>query len=458
MSSLPAWPCPIHSNVLYHPPSINPYIISCNTNFAGSDLPFLHLETLLDCLKACDNYTQDSTVANGAACVGVTFAGPEHIQNNCYLKYAASSASSVDASSNLQSARRQGYQIGGASVIDIGQLGGGEDNISSTITATNSADNNKPPIATPTPTPIISSQASSAAVIPPSSKPQATQATSSTTIIVYQSAPSASVTFPVGTSSRPAVAYAMSDTLTTHPRSSASQTTSSITQTRTPTSQIVPPFSTSLLIASTSSPASSSTITLQPQQTSHKASGSSSTLKLALAISLSSLFALILLFTALLVFFRRRRRRRRRRVSAPKLLPSETLPALYPIPPPVPPPKTSPVKTRSRFELDTPFSAADAELSATPIEPVPHSSWSNWKRPRTLAHAELEADGALEARALAELPGWVDTMPMPKDTAESGERHGEDIGWGPGSETGTTVVGVSSPEQNFQPRLSYGRK
>ncbi|KAL9618336.1 MAG: hypothetical protein Q9160_006918 [Pyrenula sp. 1 TL-2023] len=197
-------------------------------------------------------------------------------------------------------------------------------------------------------------------------------------------------------------------------------------------------------MASASSPASTPIISPQPQPTSHKASGSS-TLKLALAISFSSLFALILLFTALLVFLRRRRRRRRR-VSAPRLLPSDTLPALYPIPPPVPPPKTSPVKLQRMFELDTHFSAADAELSATPIEPAPHSSLSNWKKSRTVAPAELEADGVLEARALAELPGWLDTMPTTKDTAGGGERLGDDSGWGSGSGTGTTVVGAASPE------------
>lgn len=407
MSSLPAWPCPLNSDVLYDPPVANSYVVSCNTNYPGSDLSFLHADTLTDCLHACDTCSQDSSKANGAACVAVTFGAPS-VQNNCYLKYAATSVLSVSSSSNMHSARRQGYGIGQGLVMDTGQLGAGSDSVASTIIATDSAhNNNAPPTLTST---LTAPQASSIALAASASVSQPTQSTSSTTVVVYQAAPSASFSSSATSSIHPAVALALSGTHT-EPLP-ASTPKSSPSNTRTPaltkfTSPAVTVSTTTALTTSTPSSALPSFPSLvpemRPQDDPHRSSGTSLALKLGLAISVSSVFTIALLSFAIFMYFRHRRRRR---ISIPRQLPPTALSSLYPIPPPVPPPKNYTSKPRSMHELGTPFTTVDAELNANPIKSL--STLTTWKRPRTLAKAELEAPGALGIKELAELPGWID--------------------------------------------------
>lgn len=433
MSSSPVSPCPDHSNVLYQSPTTNSYIISCNTNFLGNDLLFLHADTLVDCLKQCDNYAQDPAKANGAICVAVTFGTP-NIQNNCYLKYAASSVSSVSASSNLQSARRQDYEIGQAPIIDSGQLGGRSGSVTSTVTATNSADNVNTTPATKTPILAPSSQASSTAAIPSTSVLQPARATSSTTVVVYKSVPSAPFISSVVPSSRPAAAFAISNdpainSQSSSPRISPSNYPMPLSTTSPGTTSIYSP-STLTPSSTASSPPSYATYT-QPQSAPHPNSKLSLALKLGLAISLSSVLTLALLFAVMFVFFRRRRQCRRR-ISLPQQLPPTTLSALYPIPPPAPPPKNHVSHSRLVHELGATVSNADAELAATTIKPV--SPLRTWKRPRTLAKAELEAPGFLDMKALAESPGWRD-LETRSNASEGEKRFQSTTSWDTGKET-----------------------
>ena len=57
----------------YTDPAGQTYQIYCGTDFPYNDLVTPHIDTFPQCLAACDNYTPDKNVANGAACVAISF-------------------------------------------------------------------------------------------------------------------------------------------------------------------------------------------------------------------------------------------------------------------------------------------------------------------------------------------------------------------------------------------------
>lgn len=84
--STPAYPCPDLDGTSYTDATGSSYKIQCSTNYAGNDLPAVHADTFVGCLRVCDNYVPEPSAASKASCIGVTW-GAGNPGGNCYLKY-----------------------------------------------------------------------------------------------------------------------------------------------------------------------------------------------------------------------------------------------------------------------------------------------------------------------------------------------------------------------------------
>ena len=83
------------------------YQVYCGTDFPGNDLTTPHVNSLSECLTACDNYVPSANVAGGKSCVGVSY-GAGNVGGNCYLKYAITTINYGDG--GITSARKISYQ------------------------------------------------------------------------------------------------------------------------------------------------------------------------------------------------------------------------------------------------------------------------------------------------------------------------------------------------------------
>ncbi|MCJ1244575.1 hypothetical protein MMC30_001773 [Trapelia coarctata] len=124
MSSLPQTPCPSGNLTTYTSTASNAYVLYCNIDFSYSDLPSTNAPTLASCVTACDNYTPNATVANGASCIAASWGNPAYSDPNCYLKFQLKTGD-VAYADRIYSARRVGYQINDAPILNgaLGNLG-----------------------------------------------------------------------------------------------------------------------------------------------------------------------------------------------------------------------------------------------------------------------------------------------------------------------------------------------
>ena len=95
-----------HAGEIFSDASGNQYQIYCGTDFPGNDLPAVHVNSLPDCLTACDQYVPSPSQANGAACVAVSY-GAGNVGGNCYLKSTITAINYGDG--GLDSARMVGF-------------------------------------------------------------------------------------------------------------------------------------------------------------------------------------------------------------------------------------------------------------------------------------------------------------------------------------------------------------
>ena len=95
-----------HAGDIYSDASGNQYQIYCGTDFPGNDLPAVHVNSLPDCLTACDQYVPSPSQANGAACVAISY-GAGNVGGNCYLKSTITAINYGDG--GLDSARMVGF-------------------------------------------------------------------------------------------------------------------------------------------------------------------------------------------------------------------------------------------------------------------------------------------------------------------------------------------------------------
>lgn len=75
-----------NTGVIYADSDGTQYKVYCGTDFPGSDLPAVHVNSLADCAKACSEYVPSQDVAGGASCVAAAY-GAGNPGSNCYLKY-----------------------------------------------------------------------------------------------------------------------------------------------------------------------------------------------------------------------------------------------------------------------------------------------------------------------------------------------------------------------------------
>ena len=63
--------CPDNNGTTYADTHGDPYVVYCNVDFSGYDLPTAPATTFAECIAACDIYKQNETVIGGANCIGV---------------------------------------------------------------------------------------------------------------------------------------------------------------------------------------------------------------------------------------------------------------------------------------------------------------------------------------------------------------------------------------------------
>ena len=105
---------------LYTDTAGHTYQIYCGTDFPYNDLVTPHVDTFPQCLAACDNYTPDINVANGAACVAISF-GYGNPGGNCYLKYAIDTINTGNG--GFDCARMVGYTPPNPTTTSLGEPG-----------------------------------------------------------------------------------------------------------------------------------------------------------------------------------------------------------------------------------------------------------------------------------------------------------------------------------------------